>query len=104
VRRITADSNIYISALNFGGKPLQILELARAGEIELAISNGIITETSRVLHRKFDWKPEDITDAFDQILRYDRSSRGFGRRKRFGTTVFFGNHRTSEPSGGRRQQ
>jgi len=49
VRRITADSNIYISALNFGGKPLEVVELARAGEIELTISNAIITEVSRRL-------------------------------------------------------
>jgi len=63
VRRVTADSNIYISALNFGGKPLQVLELARAGQIELAISNAIITETSRILHHKFHWKPSDIEEA-----------------------------------------
>ena len=72
MRRVTADSNIYISALNFGGKPLQVLELARAGEIELAISNAIITETSRILHHKFHWKPEDVTDAVEQILRFTK--------------------------------
>ena len=66
MRRITADSNIYISALNYGGKPLQVLELARAGEIELAISNAIITETPRVLHHKFHWEPTDVTDAVDR--------------------------------------
>lgn len=70
MRRVTADSNIYISALNFGGKPLQVLELARAREIELAISNAIITETSRILHHKFYWKPEDVTDAVEQILHF----------------------------------
>ena len=70
MRRITADSNIYISALNFGGKPLRVLELARAGEIELAISNAIITETSRILHHKFYWTPEDVADAVEQILRF----------------------------------
>jgi putative PIN family toxin of toxin-antitoxin system len=70
VRRVTADSNIYISALNFGGKPLQILELARAGQIELAISNAILTETSRILRDKFHWEPEDIDEAVEQILRF----------------------------------
>jgi putative PIN family toxin of toxin-antitoxin system len=72
VRRVTADSNIYISALNFGGKPQRVLDLARAGEIELAISNAIITEMSRILHHKFHWKPEDIEDAVEQILRFTR--------------------------------
>jgi putative PIN family toxin of toxin-antitoxin system len=70
VRRVTADSNIYISALNFGGKPLQVVELARAGQIELAISNAIITEVSRILHHKFHWKPEDIEEVVQQILGY----------------------------------
>ena len=72
MRRITADSNIYISALNFGGKPLQVLELARTGEIELAISNAIITEISRILYQKFHWEPEDINDLVEQILDFCR--------------------------------
>jgi predicted nucleic acid-binding protein len=32
---ITADSNIYISGLIFGGSPDEILNLARAGEIKV---------------------------------------------------------------------
>lgn len=72
MRRVTADSNIYISALNFGGKPLQVLELARAGRIELAISNAIVTEVTRILHHKFQWTPEDIKDAVDQILGFTK--------------------------------
>lgn len=28
---VTADTNIYISALNFGGQPLRFLDLARTG-------------------------------------------------------------------------
>ena len=70
MRRVTADSNIYISALNFGGKPLQVIELARAGLIQLAISNAIITEVQRILHHKFYWKPEDIDEAVQLILRF----------------------------------
>jgi putative PIN family toxin of toxin-antitoxin system len=72
VRRVTLDSNVYISALNFGGKPLQVLELARAGQIENAISNAIITETSRILYTKLYWNPADITDAVDQVLGFSR--------------------------------
>ena len=72
MRRVTADSNIYISALNFGGKPLQVLELARVGQIELAISDAILTEMSRILHHKFHWRPEDINEAVEQILPFTR--------------------------------
>jgi len=70
VRRVTLDSNVIISALNFGGKPLEVLELARAGRIENAISNPIITETSRILYTKLYWDPEAITEAVDQILGF----------------------------------
>ncbi|OFW14466.1 MAG: putative toxin-antitoxin system toxin component, PIN family [Acidobacteria bacterium RIFCSPLOWO2_12_FULL_67_14] len=70
--KVTADTNIYISALNFGGKPLQCLELARSERIELAISNAIITEMSRILFNKFSWRREDVRDAVDQILGFTR--------------------------------
>ena len=43
--RVTADSNIYVSALKFGGKPLTLLDMALEGEIELAVSDSIIRET-----------------------------------------------------------
>lgn len=42
---VTADSNVYISALVFGGKPLQLLERALAGEVRLMISQEILDET-----------------------------------------------------------
>jgi putative PIN family toxin of toxin-antitoxin system len=72
VFRITADTNIYISALNFGGKPLQVLELARSGQIELAISNAIITEMSRILFNKFFWNRQDVGEAMNQILEFTK--------------------------------
>ena len=31
--RVTADSNIYISAMNFGGAPDKLLDMARNGDI-----------------------------------------------------------------------
>jgi putative PIN family toxin of toxin-antitoxin system len=70
VIKVTADTNIYISAFNFGGKPLALLELARAGQIELAVSNAILTEVSRILHNKFNWTREDVHDAVDLIVGF----------------------------------
>ena len=67
-----AEKNIALTALNFVGKPLQVLELARASHIELAISNAIITEVSRILRHKFYWQPEDVSDAVERILRFTR--------------------------------
>jgi putative PIN family toxin of toxin-antitoxin system len=67
VRRVTADSNIYISALNHGGKPLQLLELARHGQIQIAVSAPILTEVVRVLDVKFHWTADDIHEARERL-------------------------------------
>jgi putative PIN family toxin of toxin-antitoxin system len=61
VVRVTADSNIYISALHFGGPPDDFLNLARAGTIHLTISDDIIEEVTRVLREKFGWSPEALS-------------------------------------------
>jgi predicted nucleic acid-binding protein len=61
VLKVTADTNIFISGLNFaGGKPFQLLELARAGKISLTVSAAILAEVADVLARKFDFTPEDV--------------------------------------------
>lgn len=64
--RVTADSNIYVSALKFGGKPLTLLDMALEGEIELAVSDSIIRETLGILQDKFK--------RTDQELRADESN------------------------------
>jgi predicted nucleic acid-binding protein len=43
---VTADSNIYLSALNFGGPPDKLLDMARTGDIELHISDDILGEVN----------------------------------------------------------
>lgn len=65
--RVTLDSNIYISALLFGGPPDDILKLAEQGEIHLSISNAILEETSRVLRDKFGLTPEELSMAVSRI-------------------------------------
>ena len=66
MERVTADSNVLISALRFGGKPLDLLALALDGDIELAISDAILHETLRVLQDKFHTTPERL----DEIERF----------------------------------
>lgn len=46
---VTADTNILVSALNFGGVAERFLSKVVAGEVELAISEAILTETRKVL-------------------------------------------------------
>jgi putative PIN family toxin of toxin-antitoxin system len=63
VRRVTLDSNIYLSALNFGGLPLLLLDMGVRGEIEIAISDAILQEVLRVQRDKFKAPPENLKRA-----------------------------------------
>ncbi len=53
--RIVADTNIYISALNFSGKADEVLALGRAGPI--------LDEIGGVLARKFRWSATRVREA-----------------------------------------
>jgi putative PIN family toxin of toxin-antitoxin system len=68
VKRVVADTNILVSALQFGGKPKQLLDLAADGHLDLAISEAIITETLRVLRDKFHRTPEWLAETQQQLL------------------------------------
>lgn len=46
---IVLDSNVIISALLFGGKPRDILELVISGRVDLYLSNQILEEIGGVL-------------------------------------------------------
>jgi uncharacterized protein len=71
VLRVTADTNIYISALNFGGMPERFLRLAEAGGIQLITSDAILTEVGKVLRGdKFAWPEEEIDKALRQLSRF----------------------------------
>lgn len=61
--RVTLDTNIYVSALQFGGKPMQLLQMGLEGELDIAISQPILDETLRVLREKFGWADDDLRDA-----------------------------------------
>jgi putative PIN family toxin of toxin-antitoxin system len=55
VTRATLDSNIYISALAFGGEPKRLLQ-------------PILDEVSRILSgEKFSWPPERVNQAVSTI-------------------------------------
>ena len=50
---ITLDTNQYVSAIWFGGKPADVLAMALKEEVQVAISQPILDETLRVLREKF---------------------------------------------------
>lgn len=65
--RVVADTNLYVSAILFGGKPEAIRQLARDGEIEILISEHILTEISDVLRKKFNWFDWQIAEVINEI-------------------------------------
>lgn len=65
---ITIDTNIYVSALIFGGTPMRLLHLAIDGKLDVAVSQPILDETARVLEKKFFWPTERIEQAIAMIM------------------------------------
>jgi uncharacterized protein len=52
---VVIDTNVYVSALVFGGKPALILQLGAAGAFQLVVSETIRAEVEEILLRKFGW-------------------------------------------------
>jgi putative PIN family toxin of toxin-antitoxin system len=68
--RVVADTNVYISAILFGGNPEEIRRLAREGKIELMVSENILSEISGVLKRKFKWSDWQISEIIKDIREF----------------------------------
>jgi len=60
---VVLDSNVYVSALLFGGNASAVVECAENGLIELSISEPIKAEVERVLAEKFSWPHQRVTEA-----------------------------------------
>lgn len=65
--KVVLDTNALISAVIFGGKPDQILNLARTGKIQLFISPAILAEFGGILLSKFHFSPEMAAGATGEI-------------------------------------
>ncbi|MBK7927251.1 MAG: PIN domain-containing protein [Bryobacterales bacterium] len=72
MRGVTFDSNIYISALVFGGECARLIRMARAREFRLAISEAILREVITVLREDFHWEPYRLQDARQRMLSIAR--------------------------------
>ena len=70
--RAVADSNVYISALNFGGTAEEVIALGRAQTLQLFISPSILTEIGGVLMRKFQWSGAGTRQAIAAIQEFAR--------------------------------
>lgn len=69
MRSVTPDSNVFISALLWDGKPERVLEMGLAGEVRLFISDAIMEETLGVLEEKFQLSPSKLRRAKEYITR-----------------------------------
>ena len=70
MKRVTLDSNVYLSGFVFGGKPKRVLEMAVDGEIEVAVSDPIIQEVRRHLLGKFGWSEPRAAGAVESIVKF----------------------------------
>ena len=70
VPRVVFDTNIFLSAFTFGGKPEVAFEMARAGKIQLVVSASILAELASILSGKFAWDDEEVRDALLVIGRH----------------------------------
>jgi len=64
--KVTLDTNIYVSAFQFGG--MRLLHMAVDGDIEIAVSQPILDELIRVLREKFHWDGYRLNGAKQQLL------------------------------------
>jgi uncharacterized protein len=69
---VTADSNIWVSAFSFPGKPRRLIEMADSGSVRIDISDAIIDEVLRVLRLKFKWPDESLAEAKSQMTEIGR--------------------------------
>ena len=67
--RVVIDTNVFVSGLNFAGKPGEILELFIKGDIEVFISPFILSEIERIFRERFEWGEGNIHRVLNRIKR-----------------------------------
>lgn len=67
--RVVLDTNVYISAIIFGGKPRELLDKIISGNVELFFSPAIIEELTGVLLRpKFHFTESFIRQIVSELV------------------------------------
>ncbi len=66
--RIVLDTNVYVSAILFGGKPQQVLDTAISRRAEVFVSDAIVSEIEDVLRRpKFSLTAEFVRSVMAEV-------------------------------------
>lgn len=68
--RVVLDTNVLLSALVFGGRPRQVVELLARDLIDVVISEEILTEMRRHVANKFPAFTDDLV-KFEMLLEQD---------------------------------
>ncbi len=68
-KKVILDSNVFISALGWGGKAYEVLDKALSGSFRLIISNQIFKELNDVLYYpKFDFIGREEKESFLSVI------------------------------------
>ena len=68
--RIVIDSNVIISALVFGGKPRQVIDMLSEDRVSVVIAEDMLTELRRKISMKFPDFVDDLAVA-EGLLKRD---------------------------------
>ncbi|MBM3293114.1 MAG: putative toxin-antitoxin system toxin component, PIN family [Candidatus Aminicenantes bacterium] len=67
--RVVFDTNVFLSAFIFGGKPEEAFQAVRRRRCLLVVSPPILAEVARILKDKFEWDDREIEEAVRTIGR-----------------------------------
>jgi len=70
IPRVVLDTNGLISALLYGGKLRQVLQLALGGRARLLVSQPLNSELARVLRDKFELTPRELAANTNTLWKY----------------------------------
>ena len=69
MKAVVVDTNVYISALVFGGTPRMVFERIDSLGYRLCVSKPIMDEVAEVLTRRFGWSGADLRRFLPPLWR-----------------------------------
>ena len=67
--RVVFDTNVYVSAVRYGGKPAKIVDRAINGDFQLLTSLPLKAELGRVLREKFSYTPQEVSETATSLWK-----------------------------------
>lgn len=68
--KIVIDTNIYISAIFWGGKPRDVIDLGRNNKVRIFTSSEIVNEISEKLKMKFKIPGSDVNEILIDLSNF----------------------------------